>query len=259
MRPFLARKGLKEQTQFRGLPCAGKASQNRRNSGHHQELLQMQTWKDVHQGKRHSKSIGLSTMLSCARFLSLNSPTKRILCMSAVPKSFTEHAGHYEIGFAVSDPYLAYARPIDTKYELLISEDYVWSTLPSTPNELIDEIGYRDVDGVALALPMKQETAGQIVAFDDEFKIAREAIRRILGSYGVSLTCFLANRLTLTEAKALAEKDPVIWKDAKLEEKPNQASTHAMVALNAFLRAHNTHRYDSMYEKYMLAKDKPFI
>lgn len=199
-------------------------------------------------------------MLSGTRFMSRVCPMKRVLCMSAVPKAFTEHAGHYEIGFAVSDPYLAYSSPIDTKYELQVSKDYVWSSLPPTPIDLIEEIGYRDVDGVALALPMKQETAGQLVTFDDdEVKIARESMRRILGSYGVNLTCFLDSHLTLTETQALAEKDPVIWEDANLEEKPSQASTHAMVALNAFLLAHNRHRYESMYEKYMLAKDKPFL
>ena len=202
-------------------------------------------------------------MLSGTRFISQLCPMKRVLCMAAVPKAFTEHAGHYEIGFAVSDPYLACASPIDTKYELHVSKDYVWSTLPPTPNDLIEEIGYRDVDGVALALPMKQEPSGQLVlAFDDdEIKVARESMRRILGSYGVNLTCFLKNRLTLAEAKALAEKDPVTWEDANLEEsKPSQASIHAMVALNAFLLTHNHNRYESMYEKYMLAKDKrPFL
>ncbi len=201
----------------------------------------------------------VAIMLNGALFVSRLSPLKRVLCMAPVPKAFTEHVGHYDIGFAISDPYLAFASPIDVKYELQLSKDYVYSTLPPTPDALLEQIGYRDVDGVALALPMKQETV-QALAFDeDELKIARESMRRILGSYGVDLTCYTKDRLTLDEAHGLANRDPVRWENVRLDKNANEASTHACVALNAFLWEHSDQRYESMYEKYMISRDKPYL
>jgi len=182
-------------------------------------------------------------MMSGALLVSRLCPMKRILCMCPVPKAFTEQSGHYDVGFAVSDPYLAHATPIDiVGYELQLSksQNEVWSTLPPTAAELLQEIGYRDIGGVALALPMKQEDNGvQAYAFDgDKLKTARESLRRILSSYDdIGLMCYIEDRLTLNEAIDMAKKEPDMWEDIILEEN-SHATTHACVALNSFLWEH---------------------
>jgi hypothetical protein len=79
--------------------------------------------------------------------------------MCPVPKAFTETDDHYEIGFAVSDPYLAHANPIDLptlKFELNVSrsqgeessQHLVWISLPQSAETLLEEIGYRDIGAV---------------------------------------------------------------------------------------------------------------
>jgi hypothetical protein len=180
---------------------------------------------------------------------------KRILCMCPVPKAFTKDADHYEIGFAVSDPYLARANPIDLftpKFELHLSktqekessQHFVWSSLPQSAETLLEDIGYRDIGAVALALPMKTSTSiyhSIYGAFDDEQVFtARESMRRILQAYDeegpFAHACYIQERLTMQEAEEMAENEPAMWEDIELNDR--SPATHACVALNSFLWEH---------------------
>jgi RNase H-fold protein (predicted Holliday junction resolvase) len=178
--------------------------------------------------------------------------------MCPVPKAFTETDHHYEIGFAVSDPYLAHANPIDLstldcKFELHVSRSRsqgesskhshaVWSSLPPSAETLLEEIGYRDIGAVALAFPMKPtpSMSGYGGFGDEPLSTARDAMRRILSTYDkerqFELVCCIQERLTIQEAQEMAENEPAMWEDIELKD--DSPTIHACVALNSFLWKH---------------------
>lgn len=189
---------------------------------------------------------------------------KRILCMCPVPMSCTDDTDHFEIGFAVSDPYLAYALPIHLEegnrpYELHVPrpetigtpakaerQTITWTTLPETSQELMESLGYSDVGGVALALPMKTQRLDQLrkIFHDLHLNGVRDSIRQIVRNYQgedtrrFNLQCYVQDRLTWEEAKEMAKNEPEIWEEVDFESK-HVASLNACVALNSFLYRHN--------------------
>jgi RNase H-fold protein (predicted Holliday junction resolvase) len=189
---------------------------------------------------------------------------KRILCMCPVPMSFTDDTDHFDIGFAVSDPYLAYAVPIYPEegtrfFELHVSrpetieksakgerQQITWTTLPETSQALMESIGYSDLGGVALALPMKTQKFDQCRNTFDGLHLngVRDSMRQIVRNYQgkdirqFNLQCYVQDRLTWEEAKEMAKNEPEIWEEVDFESK-HVASLNACVALNSFLYRHN--------------------
>lgn len=191
---------------------------------------------------------------------------KRILCMCPVPKSFTDDADHFDIGFAVSDPYLAYAIPIypvqgRTAFELHVSrpkrdeitegiqqqQQITWTNLPETQDKLLTSLGYRDLGAVALALPMKTNEFDKFRQTFDGLHLnnVRDSMRRIVRNYQgdeetrpFNLLCYVEDRLTVEEAKERAKNEPEIWEEVQFESK-HVSSMNACVALNSFLYRHN--------------------
>ena len=189
---------------------------------------------------------------------------KRILCMCPVPKSFTDDAHHFEIGFAVSDPYLAYAIPIYpvqglTAFELHVSgpkrdeipegiqqqQQITWTNLPETQDKLLNSLGYRDLGAVALALPMKTNEFDKFNQTEHYLNNVRDSMRQIVRNYQgdeetrpFNLLCYVEDRLTVEEAKERAKNEPEIWEEVQFESK-HVPSMNACVALNSFLYRHN--------------------
>ena len=112
-------------------------------------------------------------------------PMKRILCLCPVPSTSTPpfssspaaqergecYDERYSIGMAMSDPYLAYAIPIQqqtttTTYEVIVRRrnnhrnetlslsSYQQQGFPSTLQELIDQCGYTDIGAIVLSRPL---------------------------------------------------------------------------------------------------------
>ena len=114
----------------------------------------------------------------------------------------------------------------------------VWSSLPLSAETLLDDIGYRDIGAVALALPMKKDRADD--GLDDEKVLAvRESLRRISWTQDrhFGLACYIEDRLTIQEAQKMADNEPAMWEDIELSSQ-DSPTTHACVALNSFLWEH---------------------
>jgi hypothetical protein len=165
--------------------------------------------------------------------------------------SCTDDTDHFEIGFAVSDPYLAYALPIHLEegnrpYELHVPrpetigtpakaerQTITWTTLPETSQELMESLGYSDVGGVALALPMKTQRLDQLrkIFHDLHLNGVRDSIRQIVRNYQgedtrrFNLQCYVQDRLTWEEAKEMAKNEPEIWEEVDFESKSEARSS----------------------------------
>ena len=183
--------------------------------------------------------------------------------MCPVPRGYTDDTEHFDIGFAVSDPYLAYALPIEPEFvsfELHVlrpsidqknqqhgSQKITWTNLPQTSEALMELIGYNDLGGVALALPMKTQKSDKSKQDFDGLHLysVRDAIRMIVRNYQgdadtrpFNLLCYVQDRLTMDEAKVMAQNEPEIWEEVEFETL-NVPSMNACVALNSFLYQHN--------------------
>lgn len=244
----------------------------------------------------------LAPVLSGAEFVSRLAPMKRILCLCPVLMSkggdaslIKEGYERYSIGMAVSDPYLAYALPIDLKRSKQQGNDestdglYVykgigasnksshpifWKGMAPTKEEFLKQIGYRDIAGLALALPMRMGETKRTELTDMKLDEARRSLRCVLNNFAANmgrpppqplslctsditkedeevlavlrssefdLQCDINESLTLGDAIAMARDEPEIWEECKIanQESDNEVelspSVHAAVALNAFL------------------------
>lgn len=115
------------------------------------------------------------------RFLAKLDPMKRILCLCPVPiSSYNKDTKqerdastsirtrsksdkfHTNIGFAVSDPYLGYAIPVQTdKFTPSISMDanekVSFQSFPKSIDHLSEGIDYHDIGSVVIGLPLYNE------------------------------------------------------------------------------------------------------
>lgn len=206
-------------------------------------------------------------MLSGASLISRVCPLKRILCICPVPKAIQTAVGYdqFEMGLAISDPYLSFASPIgplDEQRDVLHSFEIhvqktrdsnhpcinvLWSDLPCKAEDFMDQVGFHDIGAVALALPMKSNGSRTSLYLEDErINAVRRFIRKIFKNYESSpqfkLSCLIEDRFTIDEARVMAIEEPQMWEDVELETLDNDRvvspSIHACAALNKFLYLH---------------------
>lgn len=183
--------------------------------------------------------------------------------MCPVPKGNTGDTEYFDIGFAVSDPYLAYALPIEPElasFELHVlrqslnekqqqqeSLKIMWTSLPQTSEALMESIGYNDLGGVVLALPMKTQVFDKCEHDSDDLHLNRacDAMQQVVRNYQgdtsirpFNLLCYVQDRLTMDEAKVMAQNEPEIWEEVEFG-KIQVPHMNACVALNYFLYRHN--------------------
>lgn len=152
-------------------------------------------------------------VLSGAEFVSRLAPMKRILClcpvlMSSGGDSSLSQEGYewYGIGMAVSDPYLAYAIPIEPKkcklQDASIDGLYVykgigvsnksshpvyWRGMAPTKEDFLEQIGHRDIGGLALALPMRLGETKRTELADMKLDEARGNLRCVLNNFTANM------------------------------------------------------------------------
>lgn len=149
-------------------------------------------------------------LLSGADFIANISPMKRILCLCPVLTSpdkadatlVEEGYQLYRIGMAVSDPYLAYATPIEANYDNS-GEDathglYVykgigsvnkaahptyWKGMAPTKEEFLNHIGYSDIGGVAFANPLRMRQTRSTQLDEEKLEDARRSLQCVLNNF----------------------------------------------------------------------------
>lgn len=199
-------------------------------------------------------------ILSGAELLANLTPMKRILCLCPVVTGMSTDRtqGACQVGMAVSDPYLFRASPIvetDTSSPLEIywhsCQPEPEDNFPETSRGFTELIHYSDVGAIALALPMKTYPVND---YEDQFtRASRDYILKdILTDYfeqtfsSKGLVAYIDEpRLTLEEARVMAEDDPDMWEemedflfDSAHHSENIHPSLHASVALNQFLWKH---------------------
>lgn len=140
--------------------------------------------------------------------LSKLTPTKSVMCVVCKPAIF---------GLALSDPYLACARPFRDVF---------------SQADVERAAAENNVGALAFALPMRR-----FASFDDSLDVLAERSasleRRWLGG---TLCCTIDDRLTMDQAHAAKLEEVELWEDIDLDDET--LSTDAAVALNHFLFKH---------------------
>mmetsp|Transcript_5039 Transcript_5039/g.10994 ORF Transcript_5039/g.10994 Transcript_5039/m.10994 type:complete len:268 (+) Transcript_5039:350-1153(+) len=238
----------------------------------------------------------LAPVLSGAEFVSRLAPMKRILCLCPVLMSkggdaslIQEGYERYGIGVAVSDPYLAYALPIDLKRSKQQGNDastdglYVykgigvsnksshpiyWKGMAPTREEFLKQIGYRDIGGLALALPMRIGETKRTELTDMKLDEARGSLRCVLNNFAAnmgrtpppskslslcssdstkedeeilavlrssefSLQCDINESVTLGDAIAMARDEPEMWEECKLSNQESDNEVELSPSVHA--------------------------
>jgi hypothetical protein len=144
-------------------------------------------------------------LLSGPEFIANISPMKRILCLCPVLSSpdkadatlVKEGYQHYRVGMAVSDPYLAYATPIEVHEEqshgLYVykgigsinkaAHPTYWKGMVPTKQDFLKQIGYPDIGGVAFARPLRMQQT-RITQLDEEkLDDARRCLQCVLNNF----------------------------------------------------------------------------
>lgn len=115
-------------------------------------------------------------LMSGTDLVSKLTPMKRILCVCPTPRYAADGSvddDDYAVGFAVSDPYLAFASPVEDVNVQAWLKDCLeapppLSLSPRDPvrkaerstlfhTRLLDRLGFRDVGAVAFALPLQRD------------------------------------------------------------------------------------------------------
>ena len=151
-------------------------------------------------------------LLSGADFIANISPMKRILCLCPVLTSpnkadatlVEDGYQFYRIGMAVSDPYLAYATPIEVDYDTSNSEKQVsnglyvykgigsvnkaahptyWKGMAPTKEEFLKQIGYSDIGGVAFAKPLHMRQTRRTQLDEEKIEDARRSLQCVLNNF----------------------------------------------------------------------------
>lgn len=153
-------------------------------------------------------------LLSGPEFVANISPMKRILCLCPVLSNPEEAdatlvgEGYqlWRIGMAVSDPYLAYATPIeidDDDDDGKTSEEqahglYVykgigavnkaahptyWKGMAPTRQEFLQQVGYQDIGGIAFARPLRMRHTRTTQLDAEKFDDARRSLQTIVGNF----------------------------------------------------------------------------
>ena len=151
-------------------------------------------------------------LLSGPEFVANISPMKRILCLCPVLSNPEEAdatlvgEGYqlWRIGMAVSDPYLAYATPIE-----IIDDDgkasegqahglYVykgigavnkaahptyWKGMAPTKQEFLQQIGYQDIGGIAFARPLRMRHTRTTQLDAERLDFAMHNLSSVLGTF----------------------------------------------------------------------------
>jgi RNase H-fold protein (predicted Holliday junction resolvase) len=162
------------------------------------------------------------TLYTCPRKLLAHlQPTKSLLCIVAHPDSL--------IGMAVSDPYLASARPLSVVHGM----DRV--------EEAVRENG---VGGILGGLPMIRDGDLSSTAYKKHHALDMRARDELLKhAWKVTMPLYsIDKRYTLAQAREAAQNDPWMWEEIDLEEyedgSDSSPSIEAGVALNFFLWEH---------------------
>lgn len=163
-------------------------------------------------GKRRLRHRSQRQLLSGADFIASISPMKRILCLCPVLTSpdkadatlVEDGYQFYRIGMAVSDPYLAYATPIELDYDTSNSEKqtsnglYVykgigsvnkaahptyWKGMAPTKEEFLKQIGYSDIGGVAFAKPLRMRQTRSTQLDEEKIEDARRSLQCVLNNF----------------------------------------------------------------------------
>ena len=144
-------------------------------------------------------------------FVATISPMKRILCLCPVLSNPEEAdatlvgEGYqlWRIGMAVSDPYLAYATPIEIDDDGKTSEEqahglYVykgigavnkaahptyWKGMAPTRQEFLQQVGYQDIGGIAFARPLRMRHTRTTQLDAEKFDDARRSLQTIVGNF----------------------------------------------------------------------------
>ena len=161
-------------------------------------------------GKRRLRHRSQRQLLSGADFIASISPMKRILCLCPVLTSpdtadatlVEDGYQFYRIGMAVSDPYLAYATPIEVSYdhskEQASNGLYVykgigsvnkaahptyWKGMAPTKKEFLKQIGYSDIGGVAFAKPLRMRKTRTTQLDEEKIEDARRSLQCVLNNF----------------------------------------------------------------------------
>ena len=150
-------------------------------------------------------------LLPGPEFVANISPMKRILCLCPVlsnsEKADATLVGEgyqlWRIGMAVSDPYLAYATPIEIDDGGKTSEEqahglYVykgigavnkaahptyWKGMAPTKQDFLQQIGYQDIGGIAFARPLRMRRTRTTQLDAEKFDDARRSLSSVLGTF----------------------------------------------------------------------------
>ena len=150
-------------------------------------------------------------LLSGPEFVASISPMKRILCLCPVLSNPEEAdatlvgEGYqlWRIGMAVSDPYLAYATPVEIDDGGKTSEEqahglYVykgigavnkaahptyWKGMAPTRQEFLQQVGYQDIGGIAFARPLRMRHTRTTQLDAEKFDDARRSLQTIVGNF----------------------------------------------------------------------------
>lgn len=108
----------------------------------------------------------------------------------------------YRVGMAVSDPYLAYATPIEVDYDNAKEQAsnglYVykgigsvnkaahptyWKGMAPTKEEFLKQIGYSDIGGVAFARPLRMRQTRTTQLDEEKIEDARRSLQCVLNNF----------------------------------------------------------------------------
>ena len=161
---------------------------------------------------RHRNHHQRQALLSGADFLATISPMKRILCLCPVLTSpdkadaalVDDGYQFYRIGMAVSDPYLAYATPIEVTYDTRNSEEqasnglYVyrgigsvnkvahptyWKGMAPNKEEFLKQIGYSDIGGIAFGRPLRMRQTRTTQLDEEKIDDARRSLQCVMNNF----------------------------------------------------------------------------
>ncbi|GFH59915.1 hypothetical protein CTEN210_16391 [Chaetoceros tenuissimus] len=209
------------------------------------------------------------------RFLAKLDPMKRILCLCPVPISSCNEDTkqkrdtstpiqtwsksdkfHMNIGFAVSDPYLGYAIPVQTdKFTPLISIDangkVSFQSFPESIEHLSECIDYHDIGSVIIGLPLyngqddmnkdiaKMQKVQHVLHQELETIISKQESRTELTHSRINDVLSIHDRSSYTKVLEMAIEEPEMWEEiAKKMNGVIEPEVHAAAVLNVFLWNH---------------------
>lgn len=228
-------------------------------------------------GRNIVRRVSNSASADGNRFLAKLDPMKRILCLCPVPISSYNKDTKQErdtstsiqtwsksdkfymnIGFAVSDPYLGYAIPVQTdKFTPSISMDangkVSFQSFPKSIKHLSESIDYHDIGSVIIGFPLyneqddmnkdmakMQEEVQHVLHQKLETLISKQESEIELNHSRIKDVLSIHDRSSYTIALEMAMDEPEMWEESCFEQMDGviEPEVHAAAVLNVFLWNH---------------------